>query len=122
MKTTVLAVASACTLLTINLAQAQSLFSPSWYANTMLTHKDWKIIRDTVRREIHGQQPGKAANWRNPGTGHSGKVALLSNSMRQGMPCEQIDYRIASSRPGEHPEHYVFNSCRLPDGTWKLAD
>ena len=49
-------------------------------------------------------------------------MALLGNSMRQGMPCERIDYRIVSAKLGERPEHYVFNTCRLPDGTWKLAE
>ena len=117
-----IAVASACTLLAANLAQAQSWLSPSWYATTIVTHKDWKIIRDTVRHELHGQQPGTTATWRNPATGHTGTVALLGKSMRQGMPCERIDYRILSAKLGERPEHYVFDSCRLPDGTWKLAD
>ena len=122
MKITALAVGSTCTLLAINLAQAQSSLFPSWYATTILPHKDWKVIRDTVRREINGRQPGKAVNWSNPATGHSGTLALLGASSYRGMPCERIEYRVWSSKPAEQAEHYVFNSCRLPDGSWKLAD
>jgi hypothetical protein len=108
-------------LFVVNTAQAQGLTQP-WDEMTPLTEQDRGIIRDTVQGKIHGKPVGTVANWTNPAGGHTGTIKLLSKSVRQQMPCEQIQYLI--TEPGSARLHgrYVFRSCRLPDGTWKLAD
>jgi surface antigen len=102
-------------------AHAQGL-TRQWDEMTPLTEQDRGIIRNTVQRDIHGKPSGTVVNWANPTSGHSGKITLLSSSVYQGMPCEQIEY--LTMEPGGTALHgrYVFKSCRLPDGTWKLAD
>jgi exopolyphosphatase/pppGpp-phosphohydrolase len=102
-------------------AQAQGLTQP-WDEITPLTPQDRAIIRSTVQSQIHGKRPQTAAKWTNPASGHSGTITLLSKSARQDMPCERIEYRIIE--PGGRQQHgrYVFTSCQLPDGNWKLAE
>ena len=102
--------------------QAQGLLMPWLDDIPPLSDQDRAIIRDTVQRYIHGKPRGTVANWANPAAGgHRGRITLLSTSATQGMPCEQIEYLILE--PGTTKEHgrYVFNSCRVSDGTWKLA-
>lgn len=106
-------------------ARAQG-FTRGWDTPTPLTDTDRAIIRSTVERQIHGKPVGTVVNWRNPAGGHSGTITLLGKSTRQGMPCERIRYQLmepgsAQQRRQQHGL-YVFNSCRLPDGSWKLAD
>jgi hypothetical protein len=38
------------------------------------------------------------------------------------MHCERIEYRIAEPGGAQQHGHYVFTSCQLPDGSWKLAE
>jgi len=102
-------------------AQAQGLTQP-WDEMTPLTPQDRAIIGSTVQSQIHGKRPHTTAKWTSPESGHSGTITILSKSTRQGMPCERIEYRIVE--PGGRQQHgrYVFTSCQLPDGSWKLAE
>ena len=120
MKARIFVAALACMLAAGTAARASYWHLP--WMETTLTDQDIEILGDTVRQQIHGKKAGTVARWSNPANGHSGTATLLGTSTRQGMPCEKIEYRVASAQPGEHPERYVFNSCRLPDGTWKLAE
>ena len=111
-------------LLTAVAAQAQGFqnFWQPWDQMTPLTAQDRELIRNTVQHEIHGKRAGTVATWTNPASGHSGTLTLLGNSTRQGMPCEQIEYRTMEPGSQQQHSHYVFTSCELPDGAWKLAD
>jgi hypothetical protein len=95
-------------------------FGTVWENN--LTNEDRAMIKRTVQGEIHGKRPNTKAMWSNPASGHSGTITLLSKLTKQGLPCEKIEYVIKSSKPGEITERYVFTSCQLSDGTWKLAE
>ena len=108
-------------LLAAAVAQAQGLTLP-WDTMTPLTAEDRAAIVSTVQQKIHGSRPDTVATWSNPASGHSGTITLLSKSARQGMPCERIEYQ--TMEPGSAQQHsrYVFTSCQLADGTWKLAD
>jgi surface antigen len=106
----------ACSVAFTAAAHAQGLTKP-WQNTTALTPEDRAIIQSTAESEIHGKPTGTVVNWTNPASGHSGTVRLLSKSARQGMPCERIEYRIMEPRSAR----YVFTSCRLSDGSWKLA-
>jgi hypothetical protein len=116
----VFVVSLACMFLTAATAQSQGLTQP-WDEITPLTPQDRAMIGSTVQSQIHGKPPGTTANWTSPASGHSGTIKLLSKSVLRGMPCERIEYRILE--PGGRQQHgrYVFTSCQLPDGNWKLA-
>ena len=111
----------ACSLLAGMAGYAQGLTQP-WDNMTPLTMEDRVIIKNTVQQQIHGQRPDTVASWSNPSSGHSGTITLLSKLVRQGMPCERIEYQIMEPGQRQQHGHYVFTSCQLPDGTWKLAD
>jgi hypothetical protein len=102
-------------------APAQGLTQP-WDEITPLTAQDRAIIRSTVERQIHGKRPGTVARWTDPASGHSGTITLLGKSARKGMPCERIEYRIMEPQSTQQHGRYVFTSCQLPDGSWKLAE
>jgi hypothetical protein len=121
MKTMLLMVSLAHGLFAAALAQAQGLTQP-WDEITPLTPQDRAIIRSTVERQIHGKRPETVATWNNPESRQSGTIQLLSTSTRQGMHCERIEYRIAEPGGAQQHGHYVFTSCQLPDGSWKLAE
>jgi hypothetical protein len=112
----------ACNLMVGAAAQAQGLTQP-WDDMTPLNAEDRAIIKTTVQQQIHAKRPGTVARWSNPAGGHSGTITLLSKSTRQNMPCERIEYRIVEPRSTTQLHgHYVFTSCQLPSGEWKLAD
>ena len=111
----------AIVLFLVGPAEAQWV-GKAWRPTTQLSAQDLALMRAAVQRGLHGKAVGAVANWTNPASNHSGTVTLLKKFHRQSIPCEQIEYRITSSSPTEPPERYVFTSCRLSDGTWKLAD
>ena len=96
-------------------------FGPNWLSGTEITAQDRATISATVKEKIHGRRVGTIASWSNPVSGHFGTIRLLSKSEYQRMPCERIEYKIRSSKPHEPAEDYTFRSCRLPNGSWKLA-
>ena len=119
MKKTIAVIGLFLNLLAAAAAQAQGLTLP-WDTMTPLTPEDRTII--TLQQQIHGKMPNTVATWSNPASGHSGNITLLSRSTRQSMSCERIEYQ--TMEPGSKQLHgrYVFTSCQLPDGSWKLAD
>jgi hypothetical protein len=108
-------------LLAMAVAQGQGLTLP-WDTMTPLTPEDRAMITNTVQQQIHGKRPDTVATWSNPASGHSGTITLLSKSTRQAMPCEQIEYLTMERGSRQVHGRYVFTSCQLPDGSWKLAD
>ena len=120
---TKLALTLVCAVLaTSATAQAQGLTQP-WDQITPLTPEDRAIIRSTVESQIHGKTPGTVVSWTNPAKGgHSGTITLQSKLTKQGMACEQIQYQIMEPQSTQQHGRYVFTSCHLPDGSWKLAD
>ena len=103
-------------------ASAQGL-TKAWNEETPLTSQDRAIIFSILDSQVHGKAPGTVANWANPAPGgHSGTVTLLAKSSRQGMPCEQIEYRIMEPQSTQAHGRYVLTSCQVADGTWKFAE
>ena len=83
-------------------AQAQGLLMPWLDDITPLSDQDRAVIRSTVQQQIHGKPPGTVANWSNPAPGgHRGRITLVSKPVRQGMPCEQIEYLILEPGTGQ---------------------
>jgi len=100
-------------------AQAQ-LLGPSFESNITLTRDDLDMMRQTVNQQIHGKPVGTAASWANPNSRNSGTIKLLKKFTARNMRCETIGYTLTTSATAVGPEHYEFNSCLQPDGTWKI--
>jgi hypothetical protein len=108
-------------VLALTAAQAQGL-TQAWDQITPLTPEDRAIIRSAVESQIHGKPADTVVKWSSPASGHSGAITLLNKLTKQGMACERIQYQITEPQSSQQHGNYVFTSCQLPDGTWKLAD
>jgi surface antigen len=100
-------------------AQAQ-LLGPSFESNITLTREDLDTMRQTVTQQIHGKPVGTTASWSNPSSRNSGTIKLLKKFTAKNMHCEEIGYTLVTTANNVSPEHYVFDSCLQPDGSWKI--
>ena len=100
-------------------AQAQ-LLGPAFESNITLTQEDLDKMRQTVNQQIHGKPVGSTASWANPNSKNSGTIKLLKKFATRNMRCETIGYTLQTAAPAVTPEHYEFNSCLQPDGSWKI--
>jgi surface antigen len=100
-------------------AQAQ-LLGPSFESNITLTREDLDMMRQTVTQQIHGKPVGTTASWSNPSSKNSGTIKLLKKFAARNMRCETIGYTLVTTANAVSPEHYEFNSCLQPDGSWKI--
>jgi len=100
-------------------AQAQ-LLGPSFESSITLTQEDLDKMRQTVNQQIHGKPVGTTASWANPNSKNSGTVKLLKKFNARNMRCETIGYTLMTTATKVEPEHYEFNSCLQPDGSWKI--
>ena len=99
---------------------AAQLLGPTWETEIVLTKSDMALLMRALHDDVHGRAIGTVAQWVNPTSGHSGKLRLIEGFFRAGQRCERIDYTISSSN-GAPPQHWVFDTCRQPDGSWKFA-
>ncbi len=100
-------------------AQAQ-LLGPAFESNITLTQEDLNMMRQTVNQQIHGKPVGTTATWTNPSSKNSGAIKLLKKFTARNMRCETIGYTMKTTAMAASPEHYEFNSCLQPDGSWKI--
>jgi surface antigen len=105
--------------LTSPAAQAQ-LLGPAFESNITLTREDLDIMRQTVNQQIHGKPIGTTASWSNPSGKNSGTIRLLEKFTARNMRCEKLGYTLTTTATKVETEHYEFNSCLQPDGTWKI--
>lgn len=111
-------VLAALTMLSLS-TQAQ-LLGPGWEVKITLKQSDMALIHRTVE-EVHGKSVGTVASWRNAATGNYGSIRLLKKYRRNERPCEQLRYTVQTTARAVTPEHYVFDSCQQPDGSWKIS-
>ena len=100
-------------------AQAQ-LLGPAFETNITLTQDDLDKMRQTVNQQIHGKPVGTTASWSNPSSKNAGTIKLLKKFSARNMRCETIGYTLMTTATKVEPEHYEFNSCLQPDGSWKI--
>jgi surface antigen len=105
--------------LTSPAAQAQ-LLGPAFESNITLTREDLDMMHQTVNQQVHGKPVGATASWSNPSSKNSGTIKLLKKFAARNMRCETIGYTMTTTATAVAPEHYEFNSCLQPDGTWKI--
>ena len=100
-------------------AQAQ-LLGPAFESSITLAREDLDMMRQTVNQQIHGKPVGATASWTNPSSKNSGTIKLLKKFNARNMRCETIGYTLITTATKVEPEHYEFNSCLQPDGSWKI--
>ena len=100
-------------------AQAQ-LLGPAFESSITLTREDLDMMRQTVNQQIHGKPVGTTASWNNPSSKNAGTVKLLGKFTARNMRCEKLGYTLTTTATKVEPEHYEFNSCLQPDGSWKI--
>ena len=103
-----------------NPAARAQLLGPSFESNVTLTREDLDIMRQTVTQQVHGKPVGTTASWINPSSKNSGTIKLLKKFTAKNMHCEEIGYTLVTTANNVSPEHYVFDSCLQPDGSWKI--
>ncbi len=86
-----------------------------------LTKQDLDIMHRTVDEQVHGKPIGTIASWSNADSGNYGTIKLAKRYTLNGRSCETVRYTLATHRMPVTPEHYVLESCLMPDGTWKIA-
>jgi surface antigen len=100
---------------------AAQLLGPTWETEIVLTKGDFDTMLRALDGEVHGRAVGTVALWRNPITGHFGTIELMREYQRSGRRCERIDYTIRGGDRGASLQHWMFDSCLQPDGSWKFA-
>lgn len=100
---------------------AAQMLGPTWETDIVVTKGDFAMLLRTLDDGVHGRAIGTVAVWRNPSTGHSGTIELMGEFRRSGRRCERIDYTISGGAGGPPSQHWVFDTCLQPDGSWKFA-
>jgi surface antigen len=90
-------------------------------SNIELTKQDLAIIHRIVDEQVHGKAVGTTASWSNPESGNYGKITLVKRYSVSGRTCESVGYTLATRKMAAPPEHYMLNSCLLPDGSWRIS-
>jgi surface antigen len=107
--------------LIVSLPAGAQLLGLGLESNIELTKRDLAIIHSTVDDQVHGRTVGTSASWTNPESGNYGTITLVKKFVVNGLPCESVGYAVATKRMAVSPEHYMLNSCRLPDGRWRIT-
>ncbi len=63
-------------------------------------------------------QKGSSEVWRNPKSGHHGKITVLDVFERAGEPCRKVHYETTFDAANE--TSYLVTWCRTPKGEWKI--
>ncbi len=114
------AIVAAIALIVAAPAEAQFL-GRGLESNIELIKHDIAIIHRTVDAQVHGKAVGASASWSNSESGNYGTIALIKKYSANGRPCESVGYTLATRKMAVSPEHYMLNSCLLPDGHWRIS-
>lgn len=116
--------AAACALLvSAALAPAKAQISPLGPGNFNLSEADLDLLRAALSR-IDGQHDAKVGateNWKNPVTGNSGAVTLVSTFEEAGKPCHRLVHTI-KVRGRRDPNQFLVNRCKAEDGSWRTVN
>lgn len=104
----------------LSITTKAQLLGPGWEVKITLKQSDMALIHRTAE-QVHGKSVGTVASWSNTATGNYGSIRLMKKYQRQNRPCEQLRYTVQTTARAVTPEHYVFDSCLQPDGSWKIS-
>ena len=107
--------------LIVSLPAGAQFLGLGFESNLELTKQDLAIIHRTVDEQVHGRTAGTSASWTNSESGNYGTITLVKKYSASGRPCESVGYTLATKRMPVPPEHYMLNSCLLPDGKWRIT-
>jgi len=82
------------------------------------TAEDSEIFRHTLFDVLDHQPDGKAIEWVNEASGHSGKIKAVASFEKGGQSCRTIRFL---NRAGGVTGQGTFDFCKQADGTWKVV-
>jgi hypothetical protein len=89
--------------------------SPLYYFN----QADMKLMNEAARAVLDAPEANGQREWKNPKTGHSGKVESLGNfRSADGETCRKL--KLWNQAKGIESES-VFPVCKTGNGDWQLA-
>jgi surface antigen len=80
-----------------------------------------RMERDDLRQTalvLEDNRSGQSTAWVNPDTGNRFSVTPTKTYERDGQPCRQFDFRVATSRGSDLQER---TACRRDNGTWEVV-
>ncbi|HEX4232722.1 MAG TPA: RT0821/Lpp0805 family surface protein [Caldimonas sp.] len=84
---------------------------------------DLRMFLETARDALNAEGPPKPFDWSNPKNGTGGSFLVLSDSVRNGMPCRRIRfYTYAPGYPNPPKASTTWTACKNAEGKWKLAE
>lgn len=84
-----------------------------------LNEQDMQRLNAAAAKLTEATPVGTTQEWTNSESGNRGTVQLVEIHAKEGMPCLKVRH-VIKLRGVADPQVYVFERCRLPDGTWKL--
>jgi len=100
-------------------AQAQMFTRQFGNRGLGLNAEDMQRLNAATAKLTEATPVGTTQEWTNSESGNRGTVQLVDNHAMNGMPCLKVRH-VIKLRGVADPQVYVFERCRLPDGTWKL--
>ncbi len=82
------------------------------------TAEDSRIFKQTLFDVLDHQPDGKAVEWANDASGHSGKIKSVATFEENRQTCRTI--RVLN-RAGGVTGQGKFDFCKQADGTWKIV-
>lgn len=114
-----LALAGGVALVPVHGPQAQSFTRQFGNRGLGLTAEDRQRLNAAAAQLTEATPVGTTQEWTNAASGNRGTVELVERRAKDGLPCLKVRH-VIKLRGVADPQVYLFERCRLPDGTWKL--
>lgn len=86
--------------------------------NDKVDQSDWNAVRRAIARATADKKIDGTVEWRNPGTGTTGTVAILDTVTATNDPnCRNFQTTINDVRG---IRHYRGEACQMNEGNWQL--
>jgi len=100
------------------LALAAPAMAQAYYLPKKLSGSDMRLLK-TEGEKLSPSGPTIGA-WSNPKTGHSGTVAIIKDTEKNGMPCHLYRYTFVTGTSGDKTP-YKLLWCKTSEG-WKIGN
>ncbi len=81
--------------------------------------QDMALFKQAVEDALNHSPDGEITGWRNADTGVSGRLKPLNTYQSSDATCRRLQI---ANKAGGRKSNVAFNFCKLPDGTWKVAN
>ncbi len=82
------------------------------------TPEDSRLLKQTLFDLLDNQADGATARWKNPNTGHRGRMQVLRSFQHDGHRCRTVR---AQNHAGGRRGQAQFDFCKMDHGTWRIA-